>query len=249
MKNYKLIIQYNGKNYAGWQKQENANTVQGEIENALAVCLREKVSITGSGRTDTGVHALGQTANFRVKNELNKFKIRHSINALTPDDISIISMEEVHENFHSRFDAISRSYLYIVTKHHSPFYNDFAWNNPQLFDYDLNRLNYISKQLLGNHDFTSLSKKNEEQENKFCTLSSLHWSGSSDIIKFYIRGNRFLYGMVRTIAGTLLKAYFEENPGDYLHSILAEKDRAAAAQSVPAKGLFLFKVRYKNDKS
>lgn len=245
MFNYRMTIQYNGANYAGWQKQNNAPTVQGELENALKVCLREPVSIIGSGRTDTGVHALGQVANFRIERELDLFRIKHSVNALVPDDIAVVSTEQVEYDFHSRFDAKDRAYLYFFSMDKSPFYKDFSWRNSEIFECDLARLNAISKGLCGEHDFTSLSRKNEEQENKLCTVEDIRWRKSGDKIIFYIRGNRFLHGMVRAVIGTLLKVYNEKNPVEMLEEILKKQDRAAAAQSVPAHGLFLYKVRYK----
>lgn len=245
MFNYKMIIRYDGKKYAGWQKQLNSPTVQGQLENALGICLRTPVSITGSGRTDTGVHALGQVANFRIEEKLDLFRVKHSINALVPDDIAVIKIEEVEEEFHSRFDAVSRAYIYLFSRDKSPFYKDYSWHNPEVFGYDIDLLNKISVTLCGEHDFTSFSRKNEEQENKICTIEDIHWRITGDKLLFYISGNRFLHGMVRAVIGTLLKVYKGEKPKEKLLSILEQKDRSAAAQSVPGQGLFLYKVRYK----
>ncbi|GJQ62268.1 MAG: tRNA pseudouridine synthase A [Melioribacteraceae bacterium] len=245
MLNYKMTIRYDGKKYAGWQKQLNAPTVQGELENALRICLRESVSITGSGRTDSGVHALGQVANFRIEEELDLFRVKHSINALVPDDIAVIKIEEVKEDFHSRFDAVNRAYIYLFSRNKSPFYKDYSWYNPEVFGYDIATMNKISETLCGEHDFTSFSRKNEEQENKFCIIKDIHWKVTGDRLLFYISGNRFLHGMVRAVIGTLLKVHKGTNPEEKLHSILGQKDRSAASQSVPAHGLFLYKVRYK----
>lgn len=244
MHNYKLTIQYDGSGYAGWQRQNNAVTVQEKTEEALTICCREKIVITGSGRTDTGVHALGQTANFRIKKELDLFRLVNSVNALTPDDIVITNAEEVHENFHSRYDATDRSYIYLFTKKPSPFYKNYAWHFPPVFRIDVKKLNEISKALTGWHDFSSLSRKNDEIDNKFCNINNITWSDRNGMLLFYINGNRFLHGMVRAVIGTLLEAVDKPDPESYLLNILEEKDRSAGGQSVPAHGLFLFKVKY-----
>src|SRR3989339_1942505 len=160
MNNYKLIIQYDGTNYAGWQIQSNAATVQQKIVDAIEVILKEKINLIGSGRTDTGVHALGQVANFRTENELDLYKFRYSLNSILPNDISVLKMESVNESFHARFDAKNRSYIYLFCDHKSPFYNNYSYYFPSLSKLDFDYLNRISKTLLGIHDFTSYSRKN-----------------------------------------------------------------------------------------
>src|SRR5690554_5481482 len=122
MFNYKLLIQYDGTNYSGWQTQLNAITVQQVIEEAVEKIIREKITLTGSGRTDAGVHALGQVANFRTEQKLELNKFRYSLNSVLPEDIAILKADETVESFHSRFDAVKRSYLYFFTLYKSPFY-------------------------------------------------------------------------------------------------------------------------------
>ena len=132
MRNYRLTIQYNGTKYSGWQIQPNVDTVQQQIGEAIQIITREKVNLIGSGRTDAGVHALGQVANFRTNNQLDLRKFQHSLNSILPDDISIKDICEVEEEFHSRYDARKRSYLYAISSLKSPFYRDFSYFYPPI---------------------------------------------------------------------------------------------------------------------
>jgi tRNA pseudouridine38-40 synthase len=244
LKNYKLIIQYEGTNYSGWQIQKNAPSVQGEIQEAILILLKEKVNLIAAGRTDAGVHAWGQTANFRTEKELDLFKFKHSLNALLPGDISIPKILEVNENFHSRFDALLRSYLYFFSFEKSPFFNSYSSLNKNLKNYDFEKLNEISTLLIGEKDFSSFAKNKSEIKNKICNVQNIRWRKSNGIACVLIEADRFLHGMVRAIVGTLLQAYSKSDPQRFLEKILEEKKREAAGQAVPAKGLFLFKVKY-----
>jgi len=244
MNNYRILIQYDGTNYAGWQIQSNAVTVQQKIVDAVEVILKEKVNLIGSGRTDTGVHALGQVANFRIEGDLDLYRFRYSLNSILPNDISILKMEKADESFHARFDAKNRSYIYLFCDHKSPFYNNYSYYFPSFSKLDIDYLNRISKTLLGTHDFTSFSRKNIEIEDKTCEVKEIIWRKGKTLSTFYISANRFMHGMVRTIIGTLLFAAENNLSEDYLIEVLKEKNREEADESVPAKGLFLFKVRY-----
>ena len=242
MNNYKLIIQYDGTKYCGWQIQENAVTVQEKITDAIKTILSEDINLIGSGRTDSGVHAMGQTANFRCEQEIDIYRFKHSLNSILPFDISILSMEKVDVDFHARFDAKKRSYIYLCTKFKSPFFLNYAYHyHDQII---IERLNHISKILFGEHDFTSFSRKNSETENKVCTIHSAHWKETNGLIIFYIEADRFLHGMVRTIVGTVLKSAKKNTSDNYINEILNSKNREAAGEAAPAKGLFLFKVKY-----
>lgn len=242
MKNYKIKIQYYGSDYAGWQIQKNSVTVQQKITDALETLTKEKINLVGSGRTDSGVHALGQVANFRTENEINIYRFKHSLNSMLPYDIAILKMEEVGIDFHARFDAKKRSYFYLINKTKSPFYKNFSYFYHKQIDVD--KLNRVSKVLLGEKDFTSFSKKTPEQENKICNVFSIRWRQSGDLILFYIQANRFLHGMVRAITGTLLKAQEQNEPEKFIEQILVSQNREEAFESVPAHGLFLYKVNY-----
>lgn len=240
--NYKLTIQYDGSNYAGWQIQENAVTVQQKITEAIRVILKEDVNLVGSGRTDAGVHAFGQVANFRTSAEPDIYRFVHSLNSILPRDIAISGMSPVTEEFHSRFDAKKRCYIYLLSGEKSPFYFNYSWHYHD--DVDIQKLNELSGLLKGEHDFTSFSRKNTEIKNKNCEIFSAGWRRSGGMIIFMIEANRFLHGMVRTTVGTLLKLSKERDAGSKLFEILDKRNREEAWEAAPAKGLFLYKVKY-----
>ena len=240
--NYKLIIQYDGTDYAGWQYQENAVTIQQKIVEAIKTLINENVNLIGSGRTDAGVHALGQVANFKSQQKMDLYKFKYSLNSILPKDISIIDIEKVHQEFHSRYDAKKRSYLYVISKNKSPFYDRFSYLYHSTLNCDI--LNTISRSFIGEHDFTSFCKKNTGTENKVCNIYDAHWKETGGLIFFLIEADRFLHGMVRTIVGTILFAAKNNFDNKFVHEILRAKDREAAGESVPAKGLFLYKVKY-----
>lgn len=242
MFNYKLSIQYDGTDYAGWQIQANALSIQEVISNSIKQILQEDVSLIGAGRTDAGVHALGQVANFIVKRDLDFSKFKYSLNSVLPKDISITNIENVDEGFHSRFSAKKRSYIYLISNQKSPFFERYSYT--LYSELNSEKLNELSSALIGVKDFTSFSKNNPEVQNKICQVYEARWRSQKNLFIFYIEANRFLYGMVRAIVGSLLKAYSSEDGFDHLKNILAQKDRSAAADAVPSKGLFLYKVKY-----
>lgn len=242
MFNYKLTLQYDGTMYAGWQIQENALSVQAVIKRSIQQILQEEVNLIGAGRTDAGVHALGQVANFVLNKELDLFRFKYSINSLLPDDISITNIESVDEKFHSRFSAKKRSYIYLISNQKSPFFDRYSYNFYS--ELNLQKLNEISSAMIGSKDFTSFSKNNPEVQNKNCEVFEARWRKGKNLLIFYIEANRFLYGMVRAIVGTLLKAYSSESAREYMENVFVKRNRDAAADAVPAKGLFLFKIKY-----
>lgn len=244
MMNYRLIIQYDGTDYYGWQKQNELSTIQEFIVNGIERITKEKVNLIGSGRTDSGVHAWGQVANFRIEKQINAEKLKYSLNSVLPFDISIRSIDQVDENFHARFDAKLRSYIYLFSKTKSPFYEKYSYHNHLIFDYDFGYLNKLSQALIGEHDFTSLSRRNSDVENKICHVSEIHWRKGKETATFYITADRFLRGMVRATVGTLLEAAKDNKDENFLIDLLKKQNREEAGESLPAKGLFLFKVRY-----
>ena len=242
MKNYKLLIQYDGTNYAGWQIQKNSITVQQKITDALEVLTKEKINLVGSGRTDTGVHAFGQVANFRTENEIDIYRFKHSLNSILPFDISILKMNEIDVDFHSRFDAKKRTYIYMISKTKSPFYKNYSYFYHNKID--VNKLNDLSKTFLGEKDFTSFSKKVSEQENRTCSIYSARWKTIGELTYFIISANRYLHGMVRAITGTLLKVQELNYSESHIEEMFKSLNREVAFDSVPPNGLFLYKVEY-----
>lgn len=244
MPNYKITIQYDGTDLFGWQSQPDGNTVQDYLLKSIAQITQEKVNLIGSGRTDSGVHAFGQVANFRIPNKLDEYKFVHALNSLIPSTISVSDIKMVDDEFHSRFDAKKRSYLYLISKKKSPFLDKFSFRYPYANKIEINNLKELSTALIGKHDFTSFCKTKTDTENKICTINNISWRQSGDLIYFLIEADRFLHGMVRTIVGTLLSANHLGKDVSYLRNILDQKNRQVAGESVPAKGLFLYKVKY-----
>jgi tRNA pseudouridine38-40 synthase len=245
MYNYKLHIQYDGTNYAGWQIQKNSDTVQQRITDALNMLLKEDINLIGSGRTDSGVHALGQQANFKTEKEIDIYRTLHSLNSILPKDIAVSSFVKVPEYFNARYDARKRSYLYFIIKSKSPFYDRYSYFYHNSID--LKKLNCLSKSFIREADFTSFSRKNSSTENKICNVYTAQWYERNRQVIFLIEANRFLHGMVRTVTGTLLNALKNNYNEDYIEDIFAAGNRDAAGEAVPAKGLFLYKVRYGNN--
>lgn len=242
MNNYKLIIQYDGTNYSGWQVQTNANSIQQEITRAINIILKEEVNLIGSGRTDAGVHAIGQVANFRTEKEIDLYKFQFSLNSILPEDISILSIHKVDEKFHSRFDAKKRTYLYLISQFKSPFVKRYSYYYP--LQLNPKRLNELSTLFKGKKNFASFCKKQSEVENKICDVYEISWFMRYDLIVFKISADRFLHGMVRAIVGTLLNAEKKENSEEYIQQVFNSENRVSAGEAVPAKGLFLYKVEY-----
>ena len=242
MNNYKLTIQYDGTNYAGWQIQADCKTIQQTITDGIKIITGKNINLIGSGRTDSGVHAFGQVANFKTESELDIYRFKFSLNSVLPKDISVIDIEKVPEEFHARYDAKSRKYIYLFIRYKSPFYETFAYR--YFYNLDPAFLNRLSKRLIGEKDFTSFARKSSEPEDKNCVIYDAHWSERKGFVIFSIEANRFLHGMVRTIIGTLLNAQKNNYDEEYLEKVLLAKNRESAAEAVPAKGLFLYKVKY-----
>ncbi|MFA6596282.1 MAG: tRNA pseudouridine(38-40) synthase TruA [Ignavibacteriaceae bacterium] len=242
MPNYKLHIQYDGSNYCGWQIQKNHPSVQQTLKNAIEVLIKEYITLNGSGRTDSGVHALGQVANFSTEQQLDLYRFRYSLNNTIPSDIAVTKIEEVETSFHPRYDAKSRTYLYFISRNKTPFLKNYTY-----FYYsplDIGYLNRLSKLLIGERDYTSFTKHEAETENKICNILNVRWRSLKEFSIFSIEATRFLHGMVRTIVGTLLDFHKEQKPFGELTTIIEAKNRILAGEAVPAKGLFLYKVKY-----
>ena len=245
MARYFTEVAYKGTAYGGFQIQQNSNTIQAEVEKALSTYFREFFSLTGSSRTDAGVHAAQNYFHFdtdRVISAEEAQKAVYHLNAILPGDIVIKSLREVSENAHSRFDAVSRSYEYSVYSSKDPFLDDRAYYYPYALDMEL--MNKIAALCLNHTNYLSFSKKNTQVFTHECMISRSEWVQSEDLLKFHVTGNRFLRGMVRGLAGTMLLAGRGKYTPDDFHTILNSVDSSAVDFSAPAKGLILAAVYY-----
>ena len=243
MRNIKITIQYNGKNYCGWQKQNNSPGIQGTIEKAIFDITREEVKITGSGRTDAGVHALGQVANFKINSQIPVDRIPNALNAKLPKDISIVKAEEVDEDFHSRYSAKKKTYRYQIynSQYRSPIYADISY--PVKYDLDIDKMKKEAKSLIGTYDFKGFMSSGSSVIDTVRTIYNIEVSKSEDLIIIEIEGNGFLYNMVRIIAGTLVDIG-RGRITEKMSTIIESKSRSMAGHTAPAHGLFLKKVDY-----
>ncbi|MGL4797186.1 MAG: tRNA pseudouridine(38-40) synthase TruA [Paraclostridium sp.] len=243
MRNIKITIQYNGKNYCGWQKQNDSPGIQGTIENAIFEITRECVKITGSGRTDAGVHALGQVANFKMNSKIPVEKLPSALNSKLPKDISIIKAEEVSEDFHSRYSAKKKRYRYQIYNsiYRSPIYADISY--PVKYDLDIDKMKKEAKSLIGTHDFKGFMSSGSSVVDTIRTIYDINVLKSEDLIIIEIEGNGFLYNMVRIIAGTLVDIG-RGRIDTSMTTIIESKSRSMGGHTAPAHGLFLKKVDY-----
>ncbi|MEN9883989.1 MAG: hypothetical protein RLZZ420_1206 [Bacteroidota bacterium] len=236
-----MAVQYKGTSYAGFQVQQNAQTIQGEVESAMAMFLRLKVTLTGSSRTDAGVHANRNFFHFSIDRQLSHDFIYH-VNAILPRDIVVTGLYPMQEGSHSRFDAIGRLYRYYITDRKDPFLNDRSWYLP--FPMEKERLIHASAILIGTHDYTSFAKRNAQVFTHDCTISKAEWERTASGWVFTVQGNRFLRGMVRALVGTMVKVGRGRITQHEFEQIMLAKDCSKADFSAPAHGLFLENVLY-----
>lgn len=237
-----MKLAYNGTQYHGWQKQLNAQSVQQVLEEKLSMICGEKVETTGCGRTDTGVHALDFTAHFDLTKEIPP-NLAYKINQVLPADIAIYACEEVAPDFHARFDAVYRSYIYHIHQTKNPFRNDFSWFRPGQLDLDT--MNKAAALLLGKKEFVCFCKGEPPNGNYHCEVISAEWKTGEFGLEFHITANRFLRNMVRAIVGTLIETGNGKMTVSDFEQILQNGSRRDAGNSVPACGLYLSEVRYK----
>ncbi len=244
MSRYALEVQYDGSKFNGWQSQSSGRTVQNEIEKSLEVLTGERGRIVASGRTDSGVHALGQVAHFDLEKFFDLKRIVKGLNGINGRDISIKNVYKVDEDFHARFSAVSREYVYLIYNDTtpSPFLCRRAlWVNKEL---DISYLNELASSLKGTHDFASFCKKTSSQDGTIRTLESVTFSRQDKLIYCTIRGNAFLHNMIRIIMGTLLEMHQERLPGAHLEYVLQMKNRDYAGKTAAPWGLYLKKIFY-----
>jgi len=247
MTRYFLQLSYNGCTYNGWQKQENTtNTVQQLLEDKLGMILKEKVVLTGCGRTDTGVNARNYIAHFDlVQTDLLKNKQHwiYKFNTVLPAEIAIQDIVPVKSNAHARFDALDRQYFYFISQQKDPFRSSFSWYVYGELDFEL--MNKAAQILLEYQDFTSFSKLNSQNKTNICIVTKAMWQKSNEgEWRFTICANRFLRGMVRAIVGTMVMVGKNKMSLKEFREVIEAKNRAIAGNNAPPNALFLNRIRY-----
>lgn len=236
-------VAYKGTNYSGFQVQENANTIQREVEKVLHVFYKQSIVLTGSSRTDAGVHALQNFYQADVDNAIFKKEHVYNLNAMLPDDIVIKDIFPVSVDLHCRFHATHRTYHYHIYNKKNPFLNDRAWYYP--FPVDLNLLNEAASALMQYEDFTSFSKRNTQTHTNLCRLVESNWIKTEHGHRYTVKGNRFLRGMVRGLVGTMLQVGRGKITLQDFQKIIEALDCTKADFTTPSHGLFLVEVGFK----
>lgn len=246
MSRYFIEVAYKGTHYSGFQIQQNANSVQAEIEKALKIFFKEQLILTCSSRTDAGVHAYSNYFHFDSDHLPDQQRLReviYNLNSILPDDIVVKRIFEVPATAHSRFDAISRTYSYAVYQTKDPFVADRAYYYP--YTLDIRQLQQAAEVLTHYNDFTSFSKRNTQVKSFTCNILKSEWVVEKNLAVYKVEANRFLRGMVRGLVGTMLKVGTGRISIDDFHNIIQSKDCTKADFSAPPQGLFLLQVKYK----
>lgn len=244
MKNYGILLEYDGSNYYGWQKQDDYMSIQETLETILGDFFGTPIHLHGSGRTDRGVHAMGQVANFMVESTIPGERLKYALNPKLPDDIAIRASAEMPMDFHARYSARGKTYIYRLycSKERRPLYGN-RYGQCQ-YPLDVELMQECAKDLLGTHDFNAFKSKRTELENTIRTIYKAEIRQCGECLEFEFSGNGFMYNMVRIMTGTLIdigRGFYE--PGR-IRELLELKDRTKAGHTAPACGLYLQEVRY-----
>lgn len=242
-----LLLQYDGTAYHGWQIQSDPETIQGYLERALQTVFGQSLGLIGSGRTDSGVHALGQVAHFQIDQtnipEANIFK---ALNRHLPDDIRVVASQKVDDAFHSRFAAKQREYQYQITLAPNVLLRNSQWNVKYTLDMDA--LHVVTRTIIGEHDFSSFCYAGTETENMVCNILDASWDEvQPGIATFHVKANRFLHHMVRMLVGSMVEVARGKWDQDHFSSLLHNPNRQAHVITAPARGLSLLKVTYPDE--
>lgn len=244
MRNINLIIEYDGTNYCGWQSQKNANSIQETIQTAIEKITCNRPNLYGSGRTDKGVHAFGQTANFYTESKIPAEKFAYNLNSVLPKDIVIKDAKEVDLDFHARYNAVGKEYSYLIlnSKHPSALYRNQAYHVS--YRLNISEMLLASQEFVGTHDFSGFMAKGSSIKDAIRTIDEIKITQDGEFLKFTFRGNGFLYNMIRIISGTLLFAGVGKINASDISGIIHSKNRRMAGVTLPAHGLYLEKVLY-----
>ena len=256
---HKIRLSYDGSAFCGWQIQNNAKTVQGEIESALSTLLGTQVSVTGAGRTDTEVNAINYIAHFETPDEvsMNAEQLCYKLNAILPREIAVHEVSTVGDDFHARFDARSREYCYFIHFRKDPFCEKFSYR--MRYPLDISKMNEAARHLLGEHDFSCFEKTGGNNTTSVCTITEAGWSTyrpthcelmgaeyqDGDYIVFRVKANRFLRNMVRAIVGSLIEVGRGKKEPAWIASLIENGTRSDAGSSVPGNALFFCGAEYK----
>lgn len=246
LRTLKLTVEYDGTNYVGWQRQAEGVSIQGLLEEALAPFEGGPLTVHGAGRTDAGVHALGQVASVRTRTEHHVATLQRALNAVLPVDVRVVAVEDARPEFHARFDAVSKTYEYRIANGPfvSAFQHRYVWHVPGALDVEAMREG--AQALLGRHDFAAFQSTGGDVHTTERTILSISVGSDPGLTPIVIRvtGDGFLRHMVRTIAGTLVDVGLGRWPASHVGQILRGRDRALAGRAAPASGLLLVRVDY-----
>lgn len=244
MRNIRLVLEYDGTVYRGWQMQDNETSIQGMIEAAILNVTGENADLKGSGRTDAGVHALGQVANFTTESPIPAYRFKYALNNELPEDIRVMSSDEAEPGFHARFSATHKRYRYRVYtgEVERPMLRNYSYQ----FNYplDIENMKHASNHFIGTHDFQSFKGRRSVTKSTIRTINCIDISRSGDLVDIWIDGQSFMRYMVRIMVGTLLEVGNGQRDEDSIQWVLQQKNRICAGHTAPAKGLFLEKVYY-----
>jgi len=239
---YKITIKYDGSNYRGWQMQSDKRTIQGEIEKALLPLNNDKrVVVTGAGRTDSGVHALGQVAHFNLESKLKQKQLLKAINARLHTDIRITELKIVDDEFHARYSARKRYYKYQCYTGDNLLYNNQVW---MINKQNVKELNLFSEKIIGKHDFLSFSKLNKDLNNTICEIFQSEWIENENMLTFKVCGNRFLHHMVRYLVGTMIAVVNNKISLKEFLELLNKPQKDVKIFKAPPQGLILYRIDY-----
>lgn len=244
MRNLRFTLAYDGTNYSGWQRQANAVTVQEIVEKVLTDICKEKITVTGSGRTDAGVHALGQVVSFRTSCRIPAQRLAYALNSLLPADIVARDGQETAADFHARYSAKEKSYRYLIYNQcvPSPFCRYYAWHMAAPLDFAA--MQQAAEYFTGSHDFSAFCAAGGASVNPVRLIHESYWRTKEDMWEYQVTGTGFLYHMVRNMVGTMLDIGKKKYPPDVIPQIIASKQRRLAGVTAPPQGLYLVRVMY-----
>lgn len=244
MKNIKLVIEYDGSQYFGWQKQKNSRSIQGTLEQVLSEVLKEDIEVIGCSRTDAGVHAKAYVLNFKSETKIPAEKIKYALNNKLPRDIVVLDSREVSEDFHARYSSTGKTYVYTILNREMPsaIERNYVYHHP--YNLNINAMKEACKFFIGTHDFSAFKNTGSSVQTSIRTITKLEIDNKEDRIKIYISADGFLYNMVRIIVGTLILVGEGKLKPEEIDKIIKSKDRKKAGKTAPAQGLCLLTSMY-----